>query len=82
VPLALGTQSLPLGGGCSLYLNGALLPVASATNSAGFATLSVPIGFDPGLRGVPVYVQAIVLDPAGAFAGLAFTAGLGLGLGD
>jgi len=74
-------QSLPLGGGCTLYLADPIAVLTGVTNESGFGTVRVPIPLEPAFRGVVVHAQALVFDPAG-FAGLAFTAGLRLVLGD
>jgi hypothetical protein len=79
--LATGTQALNLGGGCTLYLNGAFLPVLTATNASGFASARFAIPPDPVLRGGAAYAQSLVFDPV-AFAGIALSAGLKLVLGD
>jgi hypothetical protein len=80
--LATGTQSLNLGGGCTLYLSGVFVPLFSATNATGFASVRFPIPFDASLRGAATYAQGFVLDPMGSFGGLAFSSGLKLVLGD
>jgi hypothetical protein len=80
--LATGTQALNLGGGCTLYLNGVLMPLFSATNASGFASVKLSIPLDPSLRGGAAYAQAFVLDPMGSFAGLALSGGLKLVFGD
>jgi hypothetical protein len=80
--LASATQALPLGGGCTLYLSGVLVPLPSTTSSTGFARTGLSIPFDAALRGAAIYAQALVIDPMGSFAGVAFTAGLKLVLGD
>jgi hypothetical protein len=80
--LASGTQNTSLGGGCTLYVNGLLVPLVAATNPSGFASTQFPVPPALSLRGVAVYAQACVFDPMGSFAGLAMSAGLGLVLGD
>jgi hypothetical protein len=80
--LGTGTQARSLGGGCTLYVDGDLLPVFSTTNASGFSSIKLPIPLDPVLRGHGVYAQAFVLDPMGSFAGLAMSAGRKLVLGD
>jgi hypothetical protein len=80
--LATGTQSLPLGGGCTLYLSGNLVPLFGATNAAGFASIEMPIPFDASLRGITIYAQGFVSDPLGSYAGMASSSGLRLVLGD
>jgi hypothetical protein len=80
--LATGTQSLPFPGGCTLYLAGVYVPFLTFANASGFASMKLAIPLDPSLRGTALHSQAVVLDPLGAFAGLAFSAGLRLVLGD
>jgi hypothetical protein len=80
--LATGTQALNLGGGCTLYLNGAFVPIFTATNANGFASVKLAIPLDPSLHLGAAYGQAFVIDPMGYFAGIAFSAGLRLGFGD
>jgi hypothetical protein len=80
--LATGTQTLHLGGGCTLYLNGVFVPLFSATNAAGFASVKLAIPLDRALRGGATYAQGFVLDPRGSFAGLALSAGLQFVIGD
>lgn len=80
--LASSSQSLPIGGGCTLYVKDPILPVLAATNAFGFATTSFAVPWDPALRGVAVYAQAFVADPRGPVLGLALSAGRRLLLGD
>jgi hypothetical protein len=80
--IATGTQALNLGGGCTLYLNGFLMPLLTATNASGFSSVKLSIPLDVSLRGGVAYAQAFVLDPMGSFAGLALSAGLKLVIGD
>jgi hypothetical protein len=80
--LATRTQALNLGGGCSLYLDGAFVPVFTATSASGFATVKLAIPLDTSLRGGAAYAQGFVLDPMGSFAGIALSAGRRLVLGD
>jgi hypothetical protein len=81
IGLALASNALPLGGGCTLYLRDAV-PMFVVTNGDGFAGLRLPLPFDQGLRGLQVYAQGAVLDPQGALGGVAVSAGLVLRLGD
>jgi hypothetical protein len=80
--LANGTQTLQLGGGCTLYLLGDPVPLSTATNSSGFASVRLMVPPEVALRGATVYAQGFVVDPMGPFAGLAFSAGLRIVLGD
>ena len=76
------SQSLPIGGGCTLYLAGTELPFFRTTDQAGYVRVPFALPLDPSLRGFHVYAQGFVVDPLGAFAGLAFTGGLELRVGD
>jgi hypothetical protein len=80
--LAADTQALQLGGGCTLYLKGSLLPLVALTNARGFASLRIAVPFDVSWRGASVYAQSVVVDPLAPFAGLALSAGRKLVLGD
>jgi hypothetical protein len=80
--LATGTQTLNLGGGCTLYLDGIFMPLLTATNTSGFSSVKMSIPLDLSLRGGAAYAQAFVIDPRGSFAGTASSAGLKLVLGD
>jgi hypothetical protein len=73
---------LAVGGGCTLYLKDPIVPLLTATNASGFASVKLAVPPDVSLRGVPAYAQAFVLDPRGSFAGFAFSAGLKLVFGD
>jgi hypothetical protein len=79
--LARTSQSLPIGGGCTLYLKDTVFPLFAVTNASGFGTIKLPVPLDVGLRGATLFAQAIVVDPANP-VGLAFTAGRTLVLGD
>jgi hypothetical protein len=61
-------------------------PVAvlrATTSSADSAAIALPIPLERSLSGVVVFAQGVVLDPAGAFFGLAsFTGGLAITIGD
>ena len=57
-----------------------MLPTVS--NQSGFASVKLPIPSDIGIRGGIAYTQAFVLDPLGGWAGIAFSAGLKLLIGD
>jgi hypothetical protein len=80
--LATGTQALNLGGGCTLYVNGVFVPLFTATNASGFASVKLSIPLDPALRGGATHAQGFVFDPMGSFASLALSAGLKLVFGD
>lgn len=80
--LSLRQQSLALGGGCTLYVADPLVPLGVVSNGAGFASVRFAIPPDPVLRGLTIYAQAVVVDPSGPVAGLAFSAGRRLISGD
>jgi hypothetical protein len=80
--LAPTTQSIPIGGGCTLYVRDPFSLLATSSNGVGFATLSFTLPLLPALRGTTLFAQAFVLDPGGSVLGLAFTAGRRLVLGD
>ena len=82
IMLASGTQALQLGGGCTLYLQGVLVPAVTSTNASGFASVRLALPLDPSLRGGSVFAQGFVIDPVGPFAGIAASAGLRLLLAD
>lgn len=81
--VALATQqgSLSLGGGCTLYLGGTVVPLFTVTGVRGTSALRLVIAPNPALRGLPMFAQAAILDPAGA-SGAAWTAGRHLVIGD
>jgi hypothetical protein len=79
--LARGSQNLPIGGGCTLYLKDTVFPLFAVTSASGFAAVKLSVPFDLSLRGATLYAQALVVDPASPI-GLAFTAGRTLVLGD
>ncbi|MEM7308642.1 MAG: ELWxxDGT repeat protein [Planctomycetota bacterium] len=63
----------PIGGGCSLFLAGAFFTVPLVTDLTGAASLT--IAPTPAQAGTEVYFQYVVLDPAGAWLGLASSTG-------
>jgi hypothetical protein len=80
--LSPGTQTLPIGP-CTLYLSDPILLLPEPSNAAGFAqTVPIPLPIDIALRGAIVYAQTFVVDPQVPVFDLAFSAGLGLVLGD
>lgn len=79
--LALATTNLSLGNQCTLYLQNPIGSLFTATDARGFLHQRLPLPNDGTLRGVTVYAQAAVLDPASA-GGLALTQGLRITLGD
>jgi hypothetical protein len=80
--LALASQNLMLGGGCTLYLQTPFAVVPALASATGFASTRLRVPSDPGLRGVLAFAQAFVDDPQGAAGGFAVSAGRRLVLGD
>jgi len=82
VVLGLGTGAgvLPLGGGCTLYLQGAIATAAALANAAGFTSLAFPIPAIPALVGFGMTAQAAALDAA-APLGLTLTSQLSVRVG-
>ena len=77
------TQSLTLGGGCTLHLGlGHTVFLGATSNAFGFASTRFPIPRDLRLRGMRLYAQAAIVDPAGGALGLAWTAARRLTVGD
>jgi ELWxxDGT repeat protein len=73
----------PLGGGCTFYLGQPLVIVPFGTDGTGQATLPAGIPNIAALVGGNIFCQWVVLDPAGAYQGLAsFTGGLRIVIGD
>jgi hypothetical protein len=80
-PVAIGLagaqQTLPLGGGCTLYLGGPILALPALGNASGFATAALPVPADFALRAALVFAQGFVP----AHGGLAVSPGVRLTLG-
>jgi hypothetical protein len=75
------TQSLPIGGGCTVWLwNPALYFVVARASGCASFRLAIPL--DPGLRGAVFHAQAAVFDPLGPAAGIALSAARTFVLGD
>jgi hypothetical protein len=76
--LGFSSVDVPLGGGCSLYVNLApvFLQFPVATNGSGTGAVALPVPAAPVLAGTALYAQIAVIDPLGSFAGLSFTSGL------
>jgi hypothetical protein len=79
--LSAATQDLGLGP-CALYLQAPLALLAAASNASGFVSHALPVPGDLSLLGAVLYSQGFVVDPLGAFAGLALTEGLKLTIGN
>ncbi len=75
-------ESLPLGGGCTLYLQSPIVSLLQLSNVMGSASVRVPIPLLPSLRGALLYSQAFVADPQGPVFGLALTNACRLVVGD
>jgi hypothetical protein len=70
VPLPLDLSPLGMTG-CTLHVSvEATVPFATGDGST---VVSVPLGRDPGIRGIPFYNQAFVLDPQANPLGIAMT---------
>jgi hypothetical protein len=80
--LGFSGAAVPLGGGCTLFLPAPTVVGFALTNASGFADIRTAIPNDPSVRGLVVFAQAAVLDPLGPFAGVSFTGGLRLAIGD
>jgi hypothetical protein len=79
--IAAAGANVPLGS-CVLHVDPqSTVSVPFTSNATGFFSLPLPLGatLPPGLD---LFGQAVVIDPAGAFAGLAFTNGLQLTIGE
>lgn len=80
--VSVASSPMPLGGGCTLYPGDPIWFLPAVSDAGGVATVALPGPVHPSLRGVRLFTQAVVLDPQGPFAGLAFSAGLELLIGD
>jgi len=81
--LSLGQVTVPLGGGCDLFLAPPLVLVQAFTGATGTATtfLTIPAP-DTGFNGLNVYFQYAIFDPAGPYLGqFAFSDALRVKLG-
>ena len=76
------TQNLALGGGCSVYVGGTIIALASVTTAHRVAQYPLPIPLDSALRDVTLFAQAVAADPGGPVLGLTFTPGRRLVVGD
>jgi ELWxxDGT repeat protein len=76
--LFLGRLSFPLGAGCFLHGDPSLMigSLSSSTGPTGVSISSLPVPNDPALACAQLFVQGVVLDPNGAYLGLAPTEGL------
>jgi hypothetical protein len=79
--VAVRQGSTPLGNGCTLLLAGTTAIVFTAADSKGAAQTTFAVPAVTALRGVQVFAQAAVLDPA-APGGLRLSQGLRLTVGD
>lgn len=82
VGLSALSHNLPLQGDCTLYVRAPVSWVGVVTNPAGFASVPVPLPAYNWLRGITIFTQGFVQDPAGPFAGFACTQGVELVIGD
>lgn len=83
VPFALDltSASTPIGGGCTVWLGGGFVGLFQISDTFGFASQPLPLPANPALRGLDLFAQAAVLEPA-SINGLVLTQGLRLTLGD
>lgn len=77
----LAAGSTPIGNGCEFLLQNPIATRVWFTDAFGFWHQNLPLPNVPALRGLDLYVQGAVLDPASA-GGLAMTQGLRLTIGD
>ncbi len=83
IGVAATSQWMPLFGGGELLLPVGGIRVPVQTNAGGTASHGSEIPDDPVLRGAVFFAQSHVLDPAGAFFGMAVaTAGIRIRVGD
>lgn len=81
--LAWNPANTPLGGGCTAYVTAPIALQSATTDATGFAAgPSSTIPPLAALRGFTLHAQAVVLDPRGAWNGMALTAGRTLVIGD
>lgn len=73
--------SVPIGGGCALYVLGSVQSYFAVPNLIGRSSITLPIPPVLAWRGATVYAQAAVLDPSSPI-GLRATQGLAVRLGD
>ena len=78
---AANQANAPLGSGCTVLVQNVINSLVWFTDAAGFAEFPLPVPATNTLRGVTLYAQAAVIDPASPL-GLAVTPGLTLRLGD
>lgn len=62
-------DTVPLGGGCSIYLAAAEIVLPLATDPAGTSSLPITLPAAPVLVGLPLYFQSLVTAPGGPLFG-------------
>jgi hypothetical protein len=77
----LGLGTVPLGHGCTYYLQNSVATQVGFTDALGFWPAPLPLPMVPSLRGLVLHAQGAVVDPA-APAGFALTQALSLRIGD
>ena len=79
----LGTKpsDIRLGASCRLYVQGGAPFAAAVLSGTGFASIDLPIPKRVELVGADAFFQAVILDPQGAWGGLATTNGVRVQLG-
>lgn len=78
--ISTSSQSLPIGGGCTVYVGSPVLAPPLRTSTTGIATFAIPVPMQIALRGLTLYSQAFVLDENGS-SGLALSSGAKLVFG-
>jgi hypothetical protein len=80
--LAGAPASVPVGGDCAILVDvaGAVV-LPGLTSGAGAVSFRLPLPSTPSLLGMSAWSQAVVVDPAGAWQGLALSAGVAITLG-
>jgi hypothetical protein len=82
--LAAQPSNTPIGGGCDLLVDLTSLAVALHTTADGngLATFALPVPASQALAGFQLHGQAVVSDPTGPLAGLTFTNGITITVGE
>jgi hypothetical protein len=81
VVVTAGAADLPLGSGCRVLVQAGVASPTLMVDGAGFAAWAFPVPRSASLRGVTLFAQAVVLDPA-APLGAGLSQGVRLTVGD
>jgi len=73
--LGFAPTSLPIGGGCTLWVAGPPIALNTATTPAGTATMPLSVPNNPRLIGLMLFGQWAILDPNGAWLGIVSLSG-------